>query len=142
MGRELKRVDISPTTSATFVVADEMIVDGDVAYPGFAGASTLAGNLNPPRADIGRVAYSLHGGQVADVPLDNGATKILFNGPIPDDAVDQEVQVPLSQHGCQQTCQAIQVFYLDGSTVESTCVYKGQHFDHRKLVMSPDPPCI
>ena len=119
-----------------------MIVDGDVLYPDFGVTNELAGDRVPPVTDIGRVVYTRRGGQTAEVPLDNGATTIQFAGPIPDRAVDTEVQAPLEQHGCQGTCDAIQVFYFDGATVLSTCVHRGQHFDHRKLVVSPDPPCL
>jgi hypothetical protein len=142
IGREVTRVKIPPTMSATFIVAKYMIVDGDVPYPGFAVAATLAGNLIPPRTDIGRVAYSAHGGQVADLPLHNGATTIQFGGPIPDRVVDKEVQTPLYQHGCEGTCSAIQVFFFDGATVLSTCVHHGEHFHAAELIASPDPPCL
>jgi integrase len=106
-------------------------------------AATLPGDLTPPVIDIGHVAYSLHGGQTAEVRLGNGATTtVQFSGPIPDSAVDKEVPVPLSQHGCQRTCDAIQVFFFDGSTVLSTCVYQGEHFHVADLRASPNPPCL
>jgi hypothetical protein len=119
-----------------------MIVDGDVRYPAFAVAATLAGTLIPPRTGIGRVAYSAQGGQVADLPLGNGATTIQFSGPIPDRTVDQEVQAPLSQHGCEGTCQAIQVYFFSGAKVLSTCVHRGEHFHAADLAASPNPPCL
>jgi hypothetical protein len=135
-------VNILPTTSATFTTDDYMIIDGDVLYPNFPVGSSLAGDLPTSRGDIGRVAYTRLGGQLADVPAGNGATKIFFTGPVPDSAVDKEVQVPLYEHGCQGTCQAIQVYFFDGSTVLSTCVHKGEHFHAADLTASPDPPCL
>jgi hypothetical protein len=119
-----------------------MIVDGDVRYEDFPIASQLPGDGTPPVTNLGRVAYTMRGGQTAEVPLGNGATTVQFSGPIPDRAVDKEVQVPLYQHGCQGTCAAIQVFFFDGSTVLSTYVRRGEHFDHTQLVNSPDPPCL
>jgi hypothetical protein len=142
VGHELRRVNILPTTSATFTTDDYTIVDGDVRYPDFPVAAELPGDLTPPVTNLGRVAYSLHGGQAAEVPLGNGATTVQFSGPIPDSAVDREVQVPLSQHGCQGTCDAIQVYFFDGSTVLSTCVYQGEHFHAADLRASPNPPCL
>ena len=119
-----------------------MIIDGDVLYPDDPAGNELAGDRVPPVTDIGRVAYTRHGGQGAEVPLDNGATTIQFNGPVPDRAVDKEVQVPLQHHGCLGTCLAIQVFFFDNGTVLSTCVHRGEHFDALTLTSSPDPPCL
>jgi serine/threonine protein kinase len=142
VGHELRPVDILPTTSASFTSVDNMIVDGDVLYPDFSVTNQLPGDRTPPVTDIGRVAYTRLGGQLADVPAGNGATKIFFNGPIPDSAVDKEVQVPLYQHGCEGTCDAIQVWFFDGSNVLSTCVHRGEHFHAADLTSSPDPPCL
>jgi serine/threonine protein kinase len=140
--RELRRVNIPPTTSASFTTEDNMIVDGDVIYRDFPVASQLAGELPIHATNIGRVAYTVHGGQVASIPLHNGATTIQFDGPVPDRAVDEEVQVPLYQHGCEGACHAIQVFFFDGSKVLSTCVRRGEHFHAADLTASPDPPCL
>jgi hypothetical protein len=104
-------------------------------------ARTLAGDLPQREFDIGRVAFTRHGGQRADVP-GYGATKHWFSGWIPDSAVDHYVQLALTSQGCLGTCAKVQIFAFDGTSVRSTCVSRGQVFHASDLVDSPDPPCL